>query len=196
MTDTAVAVDDKEPEADEETTSEGPRRYLIPALIAGLVVALCLAGTFFFLWLQTADPKAEDVGTFIGEQKPGVEQKAIQVVNLLLNYDATTIGEVAEQMAALSTGNFKDDYQNLIIEQGLKDALEEAKASSRGQILEGPDIYFGSGSEAVAVANVTQTTQNKDNPTGQTVNYVIRLSFVNTADGGWKADSVDLLTAG
>jgi hypothetical protein len=161
-----------------------------------LVLALSIAVTFFVLWLQTADPQAEDVRDFLAAETPAVEQRAIDVTNLLLTYDSTNLEDVTEKMLAISTGNFKQQYEDLINVQGLGPALEHAKASSRGQILTGPDVTFSGPAEAVAILNVTQTTQNKENPTGQTVNYVIRITLVDTSDGGWKADSVDLLEAG
>jgi hypothetical protein len=195
VTDTAVAVDEKaKDKVEHEKRDLG--RFLVPALIAGLVLALAIAVTFFVLWLQTADPQPEDVSDFIAAEKPAVEQRAIDVTNLLLTYDSTNLEEVTEKMLAISTGNFKQQYEDLIKVQGLGPALEHAKASSRGQILTGPDVTFSGPAEAVAILNVTQTTQNKENPTGQTVSYVIRITFVDTADGGWKADSVDLLEAG
>jgi hypothetical protein len=196
VSDSAVAVDEKTEKPEEKARKRDLKRFLVPGLIAGLVVAICLAGTFFFLWLQTADPQPEDVSEFISAETPSVEERAIQVTNLLLTYDSTNLEEVTERMLALSTGNFKQQYEDLIRVQGLGAALGEAKASSRGQILQGPDVTFSGPSEATAILNVTQTTQNEENPTGTTVNYVIRITLVDTADGGWKADSVDLLEAG
>jgi hypothetical protein len=199
VTDSAIAVEEKakgKGEAKAERRKRDLKRFLVPGLIAGLVLALCFAATFFVLWLQTADPQPEDVSDFLAAEKPDVEQRAIEVTNLLLTYDSTNLDQVTEKMLALSTGNFKQQYEDLIRVQGLGDALDQAKASSRGQILTGPDVSFTGPAEATTILNVTQTTQNKENPSGQTVNYVIRITFVDTADGGWKADSVDLLEAG
>jgi hypothetical protein len=202
VSDSAVAVDEKakdktdKDETGSERRKRDLRRFLVPGLIAGLVLALCLAVTFFVLWLQTADPQSDDVRDLLAAEKPDVEQRAIEVTNLLLTYDSTNLDEVTEKMLAISTGNFKQQYEELIQVQGLGAALDQAKASSRGQILTGPDVSFTGPAEATAILNVTQTTQNKENPTGQTVKYVIRITLVETSDGGWKADSVDLLEAG
>jgi hypothetical protein len=188
--------DEKSEEQEEQRDKRNLKRFLVPALVAGIVLALCMAVTFFVLWLQTADPRPEDVRDFISAETTEVEDRAIQVTNLLLTYDSTNLDVVTKKMLAISTGNFKDQYEDLIEVQGLGPALEEARASSRGQILQGPDVAFSGPDQAVAILNVTQTTQNKENPGGQTVNYVIRITLVDTADGGWKADSVDLLEAG
>jgi hypothetical protein len=76
----------------------------------------------------------------------------------------------------------------------LGEAIERVSASSRGQILNGPEISFRSGSEALVIARVTQTTQNDENPEGNTFNYVIEITLIDTTDGGWKADRVELLS--
>jgi hypothetical protein len=96
-------------------------------------------------------------------------------------------------MLAEATGSFFDDYSKAM-QQGLKSALERAKASSRGQILQGPDISFQSPSVAVALLRVNQTTQSSGNPGGQSVAYYLKITLVNTVDGGWKAEQVDVLS--
>lgn len=202
MSESAVVVDDKKADEKDKKKDKAERerrdlrRFVVPGLIAGLVVALAVALTFFVLWLGTADPRPEDVTDFISVETPQVEDRAIEVTNLLLTYDSTNLDQVTEKMLAISTGNFNQQYEDLIRVQGLGEALDQAQASSRGQILQGPEVSFTGPSEAVAILNVTQTTQNKENPSGQTVSYVIRITLVDTSDGGWKADSVDLLEAG
>ena len=182
-------------EAEEEATEErSTRRLLVPLLIAGVVVALSLAVTFFVLWMQTADPSADDVNQFLESHQSAVEERSTEVVKLLFTYDSTTLDQVAERVLGLSTGNFRVEYEQLILERGLGDALENAKASSRGIILEGPDVSFIGASEAQVLFNIRQTVQNKDNPSGVSVIYVARLTLVNTEGGGWKADRIDLLS--
>lgn len=180
----------------EETTEETPsgRRVLVPALIAGLVLALALAVTFFVLWLQTADPSPRDVDEFLNSNEQAVAERSTEVAKLLFTYDSTNLDEVTERVLGLSTGNFAVEYERLIVERGLGDALETAKASSRGIIIEGPDVSFISGSEAQVLFNIRQTVQNKDNVSGVSFVYVTRLTLVNTEGGGWKADRIDLLS--
>ena len=172
----------------------GSRRWVVPALIAGLVIAVSLAVTFFVLWLQTADPSAQDVEQFLSSHEDAVEERSTEVAKLLFTYDSTNLDSVSEQILELSTGNFAVEYERLIVERGLGAALEEARASSRGIILEGPDVSFIGASEAQVLFNIRQTVQNKDNPAGVSVVYVTRLTLVNTEGGGWKADRIDLLS--
>jgi hypothetical protein len=128
----------------------------------------------------------------MNDQRPVAERRAIEVINLLMNYDSTNIDEVADRMLQISTGNFRQDYEETF-SAGLGKAIEKVSASSRGQILNGPEISFRSGSEALAIARVTQMTQNDENPEATRSN-VIEITLIDTTDGGWKADRVELLS--
>ena len=150
MNDEATLLSDER--ADTETDSEGdetrPRRWLVPTLIGAGVFMLALAVTFFVLWLSSADPSPQDVEKFLADEKPAIEETSSEVANLLFSYDSTTINQVADRMLGLATGNFAVEYERLIFERGLADVLEKAKASSRGIILEGPDVSFLGPNEA------------------------------------------------
>ncbi len=170
-----------------------PRKLLVPLLIAGLVVALSTTGTFVALWLQEAETEPSEVAEFLGAQEEEVTPVATKVINLLSNYDASNIDDVAERMLEISTGNFRKDYEETFA-AGLGGALQQAEASTRGQILTGPDVSFRSASEAVAVARVSETVQNKEIPEGRTFEYLIEITLIDTTDGGWKADRVEILS--
>lgn len=185
------AASQKEEEA--KPHREGPRRWLVPALIAGLVVSLALAGTFGFLWLQAVDTSPEEVATYLTEETPKVHGVATEVATLLINYDSTNLDERAAEIVPLSVGRFRQQYEDLV-SQGLGEALEDTAASSRGQILQGPDISFASPSEAVALLETTQTTQSNENPGGRTFNYVMRLTLIDTLEGGWKVNLFEVLS--
>jgi hypothetical protein len=175
--------------------ADGPapdRKLLIPLLIGALVFSFALAATFAVLWAQARDTSSSDVDDFLAKAAPDVEQRTRVLVDALANYDAATLEQRTKDVLALSTGNFRQDYQDAI-DQGLGAALEEASASSRGQIIEGPDIYFNSPSEAIALVRTSQTTQSRDNPGGQTFTYVMKITMINTPEG-WKADDVELLS--
>ena len=196
MNDEATLLTDER--ADNETDSGGdetrPRRWLLPTLIGSAVLMLALAVTFFVLWLSTADPSPQDVEKFLADEKPAIEETSSEVANLLFSYDSTTINQVADRMLGLATGNFAVEYERLIFERGLADVLEKAKASSRGIILEGPDVSFLGPNEAQAIFNIRQTVQNRTNPSGVSFVYVTRLTLVNTEGEGWKADRIDILS--
>jgi hypothetical protein len=176
------------------SSSDAPKRkLLVPLLVAGLVVAVALAAVFGALWLQSKETSSDEVQAFLGGEATVVQTRAEKIVNLLMNYDSSNLDDVSQQVLAIATGSFADDYRDTL-KRGLGDALKENTASSRGQILEGPDVFFKSPSEATAIVRAQQTTQSNDDPTGQTFTYVMQLTLVNTSDGGWKADGVQILS--
>lgn len=189
--DTAPAV--TPPPEEPEASRSSWRRFLVPALAAGLVVALAVAGTFVFLWLQAVDTSAEEVGDYLADQGPEVADTASEVATLLTNYDSTTIEQRREEIVALSVGRFREQYEDLL-SQGLGAALEETAASSRGQIIQGPDVSFVSGSEASAILRTTQTVQSNENPGGRTFEYVMQLTLIDTPEAGWKVNLVEILS--
>ncbi|MDQ3952711.1 MAG: hypothetical protein M3279_07100 [Actinomycetota bacterium] len=173
---------------------ERRRIRAVPVLAALLVFAVASAGAFATLWL-TADTETtpSDVDRFLDARAPVVSDRAVEVTNLLVNYDATTISEVGEQLLEISTGGFFDDYEDLVGSGNLERALRRASASSRGRIVDDPEIYFRDPSEAVAIVTVSQTAQSRNNPGGTTTEYVFRIILV-LAGGEWKADDVMVLS--
>lgn len=174
------------------------RRYRVPLLTGALVFALALAAVFLVLYL-TAEPTAEetrdDVARFLDANEAEASETASEVITRLLNYDSTTIDEVADEILARSTGNFKEQYEE-IIGSGFGGALKEVAASSRGQILTGPEVSFTSPDEALAIARVEQTSQSTNLPEGRRFVYVLELKLLKTAGGDWKADRVEILSGG
>lgn len=168
-------------------------RFLIPALTAALVIALALAGTFVFLWLQAVDTSAEEVATYLSKESPEVAETATQVATLLLNYDATNIEQRRSEIVPLTVGRFRQQYEELL-SAGLGAALEDTSASSRGEIVQGPDVSFASPSEAIAILSTTQTTQSSENPSGRTFDYVLRLTLIETPEAGWKVNLFEVLS--
>ncbi len=177
------------PAREHDKTGRGP----VGALAAGLVLALALASVFGVLWLRGAGTTPDDFTTFIDDAGPDVEKTATDIATLLMNYDSTNLEQVGRQLLELSTGDFAADYER-ILGQGLGDALQEVTASSRGQILAGPDIYFKSASEAIALLQLVQTTQSKEMPEGQSIKYQMKITLVDTSDEGWKAARVEILS--
>lgn len=165
----------------------------MPALIAALVVTTALAGTFVFLWVQSVDTTSKEVGDYLSEQGPDAANVATEVATLLMNYDSANIEQRRREIVALSVGRFREQYEDLL-SQGLGAALEDTAASSRGQILQGPDIAFVSGSEANAIIRTSQTVQSNDNPSGSTYEYVMQLTLIDTPDDGWKVNLIEILS--
>jgi hypothetical protein len=173
-------------------TKKGLGRFAVPALVAGLVIALAAAGAFAFLWVRDSETDSNDVDAYLSSEAAQVEDTATRVVSLLSNYDATNIDAVVDEMLTITTGSFRKDYSETF-EAGFGDAIKEASTSARGEILSGPDISFRSGEEAVAVVRVSQTIQNDRNPAGRNYVDVMQLTLIKTSGNDWKADRVEIL---
>lgn len=170
------------------------RRWVTALMAALAVIGLASAGVFGFLYLRS-DVSSSEVGAFLAQERPEIERTARRVAELLVNYDSTTLEDVSGEMLELATGNFREDYEKALSSgPGLSAALQEAAASSRGDIVEGPDVAFRSASEAIALMSVTQVAQSSSNPGGQTFDYTLRITLIDTVGGGWKADSVEVIS--
>lgn len=181
-------------EGAEPVAPERRRLRPVPVLVALLVFAVAAAGAFATLWLSADDEvTSADVARFLDAREPAVVERVTDVINLLFNYDATNIDEIADQLLAISTGDFFDDYEELVGSGNLEKALREASASSRGQIVDGPDVFFRDPAEAVSIATVSQTAQSRSNPAGTTTDYVVRIILV-LVEGEWTADDVEILS--
>ena len=181
---------------DETPPPDAPvaRARTAPILAGLLVFALVVAALFAFLWATKEDPlTSAEVETYLDARKEVVGDRAVEVMSLMLNYDSTNIAEVAEQVTELSTGEFERKYSALAGGSNLERALQEAAASSRGQINGDPDVAFRTPDEAIVILTMTQIAQSKSNPAGSTTDYVMRVTMLRVGDE-WKADGVDVLS--
>ena len=182
---------------DGATEATGPRPTWVAALVGALIAAAILVPTMLLVTRdEGADPP--DVSSYLASESGNVEDRSEEVFDLLMNYDSETFDDVADTMLGVSTGNFRDQYED-IVGTGLNDALAEAGASSEGEILQGPQVTFRSATEAVALAGIEQTTRSATRPEGRTITYLMRLTLVRVAtDGGdgfeWKADRIEILS--
>ncbi len=129
----------------------------------------------------------EEIDRALAQEAPDARAAADEVIELLINLDAGNVDEAGERVLELSTGNFREDYEELL--PGLGPAFEEAGASASGEVLDGPDVAFTASGEAVAVARVAQTTVEG---TERSVGFTLRLTLVKN-DESWKADTFEIL---
>ncbi|MGH2749322.1 MAG: hypothetical protein ACRDK3_00335 [Actinomycetota bacterium] len=158
------------------------------SLTAGLIASVVAAALFGGLWLTSRSAAPDEIDQALAEESPAAHDTAEEVVTLLINLDAESVEEGGRRVLELSTGNFRADYEELL--PGLGPAFEEAGAAASGEIIEGPDITFSAVDEAVAVAQVAQTTTVEG--TERTVAFTVRLTLVKDQDA-WKADAFELL---
>ncbi len=167
------------------------RRFSLWLLLAGvLVVVLALGANIIVLRRQTS---GDAVQAFVREEEPRVKEQATKLLSLLMNYSGADVSTIGDRILALSTGNFRQQYEQ-VLGRGLSRALQQAGASSRGQIVTGPNVSFRSATEAIAISRVEQTTQSNQNPRGRTFVYLLEVTLVNTADEQWKADRIEILS--
>jgi len=158
------------------------------ALILALIGAILAAGLFCGLWLTSRPTNPESIDRALDDEAPAARATADEVIELLINLDAGNVDEAGERVLELSTGNFREDYEELL--PGLGPAFEESGASASGEVLDGPDVSFTALDEAVAVARVAQTTTVEG--TERSVGFTLRLTLVKD-DEDWKADTFELL---
>jgi Mce-associated membrane protein len=178
-------------EDDDDGSPEGRKRLLTGLLIGGLVVMTALAAVFFAMWLGGSDVEPEDVATYLDEQRPEIEERARTAVDILINYDATEIEAQRQEMLEVSTGSFRDDYEEFT--EGFGDILQETGASSTGAILDEPRISFTSPDQADVIVRTEQIAQTEENPSGRKIEYIMRLGLIDT-QGGWKVDNIEILS--
>lgn len=154
----------------------------------GLGAAIVAAGLFCGLWLTSRTTSVAEIDETLANEAPEVREVAAEIVELLVNVDATKLDATSDRVLELSTGNFRSDYEALL--PGLGPAFEEAGAKATGEIVEGPDVTFSASNEAFAIAKVAQTTEVDG--TERTVGFTVRITMVRE-DDEWKADRFELL---
>jgi len=166
------------------------RRSRLVAFIALLAVAVAVG--FALLWRGEQPTEAAEVAAYLRAEAGAVSDAATAVITTLMNYDAANVAAVSEDLLPLATGQFRQDYEELLT-QGLGDAIAESGATSEGRITAGPDVSFVSATKAYAMATVAQEITAPDAPQGRTNLYLMRLTFVDEG-GTWKADELDVLS--
>lgn len=120
----------------------------------------------------------DDIDRALAQEAPKAHDTAEEVIELLVNLDAESVDVGGERILELSTGDFRDDYEELL--PGLGPAFEETGATATGEIVDGPDITFSASDEATAVAKVAQTTTVDG--AERTVGFTVRLALVGHDD--------------
>lgn len=178
--------------SDEPTEHRRSRTPVAMALVGAVAATAIVVPSMLFL-SRDEGSSAADVSGYLNDQTPIVQERSEEVLNLLVNYDARTLEGVVDDMLAISTGNFREDYEEIVGGE-LNDALSESSVSSEGEILHGPEVTFASASRAVSLSSVEQTTRSGENAEGQTITHLIRLTLIR-AGAEWKADRIEILSA-
>jgi Mce-associated membrane protein len=175
MTDQELASD----VADLEPAGEPPRRSA--ALILAITLAVLFGIAAAVLGVLAADrddgdPRQEDVRRTAGE-----------FAEALVTYDYRDPDVHRDAVLALSTGSFRDEYEDAF-EQGLARVITEAEATSTGTV---KDIYLSELDEERAQAIVVVDIEHTGTGGPRTLfDVYMKLTFVEV-DGDWKVDQVE-----
>ena len=153
-------------------------------LIIGLLVVIAvLGGLLAYLFTQASETDPGEVARYLRERSGTVADRATEVINALMTYNAGSVEGQRDVLEELTSGEFAEQYEELL-GGGLDEVLAETGASSEGEIASGPDISFTSPTKALALARVVQEVSSDENPAGRTIFYVMRITFTDTNDEG------------
>lgn len=160
-------------------------------LVGLLVLALGAAGAFAALWMKTKGTDPAEVSRTLSAESPEVEEVSTEVIKALLDYNSASLEAQRERLLGLSTGTFREQYEELLAGE-LEAVLEQTAATSQGDIADGPNVAFETVDRATAIARVVQEVSARGSET-RNVFYVMRLTLIQTNDE-WKADRLQILS--
>jgi hypothetical protein len=179
------------------TPSNGAEKNALGGgLVVLCLVALAVAIAFGLLWASERGVDPKEVTDVLQEQVEPVSERSVTLVELLMDYEVGTVEERSDQLLALSTGEFRDQYETLL-SGGLGKALSKAETTARARIVDGPDVSFTSSTEADAVMRVIQTAKKKGALIPRRIFYVVRFHMQNVSPDDtpdWRAARLDILS--
>ncbi len=109
----------------------------------------------------------------------------------LTTYDANTLPTQRTTVLAMSSGQFRSDFDRLTSNPAFATALTSAQATSAGKIVN-LAVASVSGDNATVLGVVDVTVTNKDLKAPRIDRQVVQMTLVHTSSG-WKVDSVTVL---
>lgn len=168
-----------------------------PWLVALALVALAVAVAMTFLWIRDRDASPSEIDTRLRTSVSAVSERATTLTQLLMDYTPGTLQERSDQLLAISTGEFRDQYETLL-KGGLDTALTKANTKAKAKIVDGPDVSFTASDEAQAVLRVIQTAKKKGALIPRRLYYVLRFTLQNLSPSpdtpDWRASRLDILS--
>jgi len=177
-----------QPEPQEPTPTPTPSatqgsKRLVAACIVLFVLSVALASLAAVLASRLESER---------NRRNDVEEVAGRFATALLTYNHDNLGEARERVLALSTGKFREEYEQAFA-GGLDVLIKETKATSTGTVT---DIFIGpvedNTAKAIVVANAT--TEGTAGTRRSVASY-IQLVLVNVG-GDWRVDGVTNLNFG
>ena len=169
-----------------------PRGWIV---VTALLVAI--AGVLGYLWVRDRGTDTTEINSFLQRNLGGVSERAHTATELLMDYTTGTVEERSDRLLAVSTGEFRDQYETLL-EGGLGEALTDADTIARARIVDGPESSFVSSDEAVSVVRVIQTTKRRGSPLPRRIYYVLRFTLTNASTDAespdWRVSELKILS--
>lgn len=170
-------------QAPEPAPSPRGSRRLVAACIVLFVLSVALASLAAVLASRLESER---------DRRNDVEEVAGRFATALLTYNHDNLNEARERVLALSTGKFREEYEQAFA-GGLDVLIRETKASSTGTVT---DIFIGpvEGESAKAIVVANATTEGTTGTRRSVASY-IQLVLVHVG-GQWRVDGVTNLNFG
>lgn len=171
------------PESPAAPAPRPARSRAVPVAVALVVVSTALAVLAAVLAARVDADRQE---------RDDVRRVAGRFAEALLTYDFEHLDEAKERVLALSTGNFRQEYEQAF-EGGLDTLLRETQARSQATVT---DIFVGEVEDGATSAIVVADARAEGSAgTRRTVSSYIRLELVKV-EGRWRVDGVTNLNFG
>lgn len=168
-----------------------PRSTSLRPLIWGGALGAVIAAAVILAFTGDSEVSPVDVTEYLVEQHGQMEERALEVVRTIVNYDAETFAQNEERLRRITTGDFLDDVSELFSGE-LGEALEETGTRSTGTLPEDPISGFDSSRSAHVTVRVVQEIETRGSP--RRIVFLV-LSVGMTLDGQeWKAGSLRILS--
>ena len=153
-------------------------------ILVGLVIVLLAAAVALGVALILQPPSG-------AERRAAVLSVAEAFSVALAEYDYRDLDAQVEQVVALSTGAFRDEYEQTFGSAELREEIVVAESVATAEIETGPLLAELDGTQARTLTVLTQTTASADleEPTARRMR--IELLLVET-EAGWRVNVVQL----
>lgn len=178
----ASAAGAEESSTDEDARPEGSRRLnaLLPGLVVALVLSLAAAAYSGWQWRE-ADQRED--------QRSEVMERAADLAVEVTSYDYRTIDDYLDNLKAVSTGDFGDNYQTA--SPDLRELVVKSESVVGATVVDS-GLESLSDDSAVVILFVDQVVRNKGLEKPRTDRNRVRMTLTRTGDEDWLISELEL----
>lgn len=129
---------------------------------------------------------------------PSAEQRRAEILDVserfslaLADYDAADLDGEREEVLALATGSFEEDYEETFGSSELVEALQASGSKATARVVVGPLLAELDGDSARTFTVLEQTVEANDMEEPETRRLRMELVLLETREG-WKVNAVQL----